>query len=37
MPLKKPMNAQIQYKILLDWIKDKWDFYIYALCDLVEK
>jgi hypothetical protein len=23
MPLKKPMNAQIQYKILLDWIKDK--------------
>lgn len=37
MPPKKTMNEQIQYKILLNRIKNKWDFYIYALCDLLEK
>jgi len=38
MPPKKPMNAQIQYKILLNKIKKKKrDLYIYALCDLLKK
>jgi hypothetical protein len=37
MPPKKLMITQIQYKILLNKIKNIWDFYIYALCDLLEK